>query len=113
VSKHSLKSSYIGHDGTCFVANLREEKPKMAVHIRLSRIGTKHRPFFRVVAVDSRRKRDGSFLELFGTYDAIKSSIVTLKPERIDEWVKKGAQCTAAVKRILKSHRLEAKKAAA
>jgi small subunit ribosomal protein S16 len=108
-----LKLSYIVHDGIRFIAHPREEKPKMAVHIRLSRIGTKHRPFYRVVAVDSRRKRDGAFLELFGTYDAIKSSIVTFKPERVEEWIKKGAQCTDAVKRIIKLHRNEMKKTAA
>jgi len=51
----------------------------MAVKLRLSRIGKKHAPFFRIVAVDSRKKRDGSYLENLGTYDSIKGSFVQLQ----------------------------------
>lgn len=64
----------------------------MPVAIRLSRIGTKHKPFFRVVVVDSRKKRDGAFLDNIGTYDGIKGELVRFDVERFDEWVKKGAQ---------------------
>ena len=48
----------------------------MPVKIRLSRVGKKHAPFYRIVSVDSRRKRDSSFLEDLGTYDALNSVVV-------------------------------------
>ena len=47
----------------------------MAVKIRLSRIGKKNAPFSRIVAIDSRKKRDGAFLEDLGTYDMLKSKV--------------------------------------
>lgn len=81
----------------------------MPVAIRLSRIGTKHKPFFRVVAVDSRKKRDGECLENIGTYDAIKGELVRFDAERYDAWVKKGAQPSDTAKKI---YRLSKKKAA-
>ncbi len=72
------------------------------VKIRLSRIGKKHVPFFRIVAVDSRKQRDGAILEDLGTYDAIKGIVVTLHEARLNDWVSKGAVVTNAVKRIQK-----------
>jgi small subunit ribosomal protein S16 len=81
----------------------------MAVAIRLSRIGTKHKPFFRVVAVDSRKKRDGECLENIGTYDAIKGELVRFDAERYDAWIEKGAQPSDTAKKL---YRLSKKKAA-
>lgn len=74
----------------------------MAVKIRLSRIGRKNRPFWRVVAVDSRKKRDGAFLENLGTYDPIKHQLVEIHKERIADWVSKGASCSDTVKKLVK-----------
>lgn len=76
----------------------------MAVVIRLSRIGTKNRPYWRVVAVDSRKKRDGACLENLGTYDPIKHQVLQLHTERIQDWVAKGAQCSPTVARLLKDN---------
>jgi len=73
----------------------------MAVKIRLSRIGTKHLPIFRIVAVDSKDKRDGAFLDNLGTYDAINSKLVQFHADRIEGWVKKGAIMTDSVKKLL------------
>lgn len=73
----------------------------MAVRIRLSRIGRKNRPFWRVVAVDSRKKRDGAFLENLGSYDPIKNQILQLHVERINHWVSLGAQCTDSVLKLV------------
>lgn len=81
----------------------------MAVKIRLARIGKKNIPFYRIVAIDSRKKRDGAFLENLGTYDPIKGALVQFHPERIEDWVSKGAIVTDAVKKLQKLH----KKAAA
>lgn len=74
----------------------------MAVKIRLSRLGVKNRPHWRIVAVDGRCKRDGAFLENLGTYDPIKHTVVQLHVDRIDHWVSVGAQCTDAVTKIIK-----------
>lgn len=75
----------------------------MAVKIRLSRKGKKHVPFFSIVAVDERKKRDGAYLENLGTYDALKSKVVTLNQERVDYWISVGAVPTDAFVRINKS----------
>ena len=74
----------------------------MAVKIRLSRLGRKNRPYWRVVAVDWRCKRDGMYLENLGTYDPVRHEIVQLHVEKIDEWVAKGAQCTDSVRKLIK-----------
>lgn len=72
----------------------------MPVSIRLSRIGTKHKPFFRMVVVDSRKKRDGEYIENIGTFDTLKSTFVTFSPERYDAWVAQGAQPSDSAKKL-------------
>ena len=73
------------------------------VKIRLTRIGSKKKPFYRLVATDSRSPRDGHFLEILGFYNPHTSPIeVRLKPERIIFWIKKGAKPTATVVSLLK-----------
>jgi small subunit ribosomal protein S16 len=74
----------------------------MAVKIRLMRIGTKKRPFYRVVAVDERKKRTGAYIELLGTYNPLtEPKEILLQQDKIDMWVKKGAQMSTGVLRIL------------
>lgn len=76
----------------------------MAVKIRLARHGSKKRPFYRIVATDSISPRDGRFLENLGTYDPRnKINGINLKREAIEDWVKKGAQLTDTVKKLLKN----------
>lgn len=77
----------------------------MAVRLRLSRIGKKHVPFNRIVAVDSRKKRDGKVLENLGTYDVLKSKLVTFHQERFDYWISCGAIPTDSVKKIQKTYK--------
>ncbi|KKP22933.1 MAG: 30S ribosomal protein S16 [candidate division TM6 bacterium GW2011_GWF2_28_16] len=74
----------------------------MSVKIRLSRLGKTNRPYWRVVAVDSRKKRDGAFLDNLGTYDPIKHEVIQLNNEGINNWVLKGAICSPAVKKLIK-----------
>lgn len=74
----------------------------MAVKIRLSRIGKKGLPIYRIVAVDSRKKRDGAFLEDLGTYDSVAKNVVCIRQDRIDAWVGKGAILVDSVKKICK-----------
>ena len=76
---------------------------KMAVKIRLRRMGAKKAPFYRVVVADSRYPRDGRFIEEIGTYDPTKEPVmVNIYMAKADEWIKKGAQPTDTVKRLLK-----------
>jgi small subunit ribosomal protein S16 len=77
----------------------------MPVRLRLSRTGKKHAPFYRIVAVDGRKKRDGAFLEDLGTYDALNSKLVTLHEERVNYWLSVGAVPTDVVKKIHKAHK--------
>lgn len=64
----------------------------MAVKIRLMRIGTNKKPFYRVVAVDERKKRTGGYLELLGTYNPLtEPKEINLDQGKIDAWIKKGA----------------------
>jgi small subunit ribosomal protein S16 len=75
----------------------------MSVKIRLARYGAKKKPYYRIVVASSDAPRDGKFLELVGTYDPLKKpTAVTLKSDRVKEWIKKGAIPTATVKSILK-----------
>lgn len=74
----------------------------MAVKIRLSRVGKKSAPFYRIVAVDERRKRDGANLEVLGTYNPLKGELVQFNQERINFWIGQGAIPTDAVKRLQK-----------
>ena len=76
----------------------------MAVKIRLSRAGRTNRPYWRIVAVDSRRPRDGEYLEKLGTYDPIRHEIITINTDNIKSWVAKGAQCSSAVTKLVKQH---------
>lgn len=80
----------------------------MAVKIRLSRVGKKHVPFYRIVAVDSRKKRDGECLENLGTYDAHNHTLVQFHAERIAYWVSKGAVMTDSVRKINRLHKKSA-----
>lgn len=75
----------------------------MAVKIRLTRKGRKGRPFYRIVAADSRSPRDGRFLEVLGNYDPKKEPAeIVLKEDRITDWLSKGAQPTLTVSNLLK-----------
>lgn len=74
----------------------------MAVKVRLSRIGRKKRPVFRIVAVDERKKRDGEYLENLGTYDPITHKFVQFHNDRIDYWLSVGAQLTDSVAKLKK-----------
>jgi len=66
-------------------------------------MGAKKAPFYRVVVADSRYPRDGRFIEEIGTYDPTKEpALVNIDTAKADEWIKKGAQPTDTVKRLLK-----------
>jgi len=74
----------------------------MAVRIRLTRMGTKKKPFYRIVVADAESPRDGRFIEIVGNYDPKKNPAqVTLKEDRIVDWLSKGAKPTLTVSQLL------------
>jgi len=72
----------------------------MAVKIRLSRIGTTNRPFYRIIATDARSKRDGAVLANVGTFDPVNGSVVQFSEEIYQAWLAKGAIATDSAKKI-------------
>lgn len=75
----------------------------MAVKIRLARHGAKKKPFYRIVAAASESPRDGRFLEVLGTYEPQQDpAAVTVKADRVLDWLSKGAQPTDTVRSLLK-----------
>jgi small subunit ribosomal protein S16 len=76
----------------------------MSVVIRLMRAGAKKRPFYRVVAADSRRQRDGRFLEILGHYNPLADPYeLVLQKERVEAWLNRGAQPSDQVGSLLRS----------
>lgn len=74
----------------------------MAVRIRLTRMGRKKQPFYRIVVADSESPRDGKFLEVVGTYDPCKEPAeVNIKQDRVQAWLDQGAKPSDTVKSLL------------
>jgi small subunit ribosomal protein S16 len=85
----------------------------MAVKIRLTRMGRKKRPFYRVVVANSEAKRDGKFLEIVGTYDPMQEPVaINLKEDKIQAWMAKGATPSDTVKSLIKQNAAAAATAA-
>jgi small subunit ribosomal protein S16 len=86
----------------------------MAIKIRLARGGTKKRPFYRIVASDSRMPRDGRFLEKLGIYNPLlakdSEDRVKMDVERVQYWLSQGAQPTDRISRFLEAAGVVAKK---
>ena len=79
----------------------------MAVKIRLRRMGAKKAPFYRVVVADSRYPRDGRFIEEVGTYNPLKNPAeFKVDAEKVQTWIKNGAQPTDTVKSLLKNNKI-------
>ena len=75
----------------------------MAVKLRLTRIGAKKNPYYRVVVADSRYPRDGRFIDIIGTYNPMVSPAeITIDADKAKTWIKNGAQPTDTVKALLK-----------
>jgi small subunit ribosomal protein S16 len=76
----------------------------MAVKIRLTRVGSKKNPIYRVVVADSRSPRDGRFIEIVGRYNPqTNPSMIDLDQAKISDWIEKGAQPTQSVARLIKA----------
>ena len=73
------------------------------VKIRLQRQGKKRAPFYHIVVADSKSPRDGKIIEQIGTYDPMtKPSTIVLNKEKLEQWIKNGAQPTDTVKSLMK-----------
>jgi small subunit ribosomal protein S16 len=76
----------------------------VAVKLRLTRVGSKKNPIYRVVAADSRSPRDGKFIEIVGRYNPqLEPSLIEVDEEKVRGWLDKGAQPTEIVGRLLKT----------
>src|SRR5438477_13187183 len=76
----------------------------LAVKLRLTRVGSKKNPVYRVVAADSRSPRDGKFIEIVGRYNPqTDPSTIELDEEKIKGWIAKGAQPSSTVQKLLKA----------
>ena len=74
------------------------------VKIRLQRQGKKRAPFYHIVVADSKSPRDGKIIEKIGTYDPMtKPSTIVLDKEKLEQWIKNGAQPTETVKALIKN----------
>jgi len=75
----------------------------MAVKIRLARHGARKKPFYRIVVADREAPRDGSFIEIVGTYDPmVEPHKVVVKSDRVSYWLERGAVPTNTVRQLLK-----------
>ncbi len=84
----------------------------MAVKLRLARMGRRHRPFFRINAVEARTPRDGTILERLGHYDPLEKDAtkqIVLKRDRVEYWLGQGAVPSDTVSQILTRHGIEHK----
>ena len=80
----------------------------MAVKLRLTRVGSKKNPIYRIVAADSRSPRDGKFIEIIGRYNPQhEPSLIEIDEEKVKAWLQKGAQPSETVSRLLKIKGIE------
>lgn len=78
----------------------------MAVKIRLTRLGRKKIPFYRIIVADVEAKRDGKFLDILGTYDPHKDPAeVKIDSGKLQSWLDKGAKPTTTVKSLIARHK--------
>lgn len=73
----------------------------MATKIRLQRLGNHKRPFYRIVSMESRNKRDGKFLEILGTYEPFRN-LIDVDLDKVKKWLSFGSQKTKTVTNLLK-----------
>lgn len=75
----------------------------MAVRIRLTRLGRKKKPFYRIIVADSESSRDGKFLDILGTYDPLQDpAAINIDNGKLQEWLGRGALPTTTVKSLIK-----------
>ncbi len=78
----------------------------MALRIRLARFGRRHHPIYRIVVMNSSSPREGKYVDILGTYDPVNKKLIEIKPERVKDWVSKGAEITDRAYSILKQAKI-------
>ena len=79
----------------------------MAVKIRLKRMGSKKKPFYRIVVADSRAPRDGKFIEEIGYYNPLtEAKEIKVDKEKVNAWIKNGAKPSDTVNRLFKNNNI-------
>lgn len=73
----------------------------MSIKIKLARTGKKNTPMFRVVVSQTKTKRNGRFLDVLGHFDPLVSKNIKINKEKLESWIKKGAELTNSVKKAL------------
>lgn len=77
----------------------------MAVRIRLTRMGRKKQPFYRIIVANNEAARDGKFLDIVGTYDPMQEpEAIKIDMEKVNEWLGKGAEPSVTVRSLIKKH---------
>lgn len=77
----------------------------MAVRIRLTRMGRKKQPYYRIIVANNESKRDGKFLDIIGTYDPMQDpAAVSIDMEKLNEWLGKGAEPSVTVSNLIKKY---------
>ncbi len=77
----------------------------MAIKLRLTRMGSKKRPFYRIVAINSETRRDGRPLDYVGSYNPMVEPVeVKIDKEKVDKWLERGAEPSDTVKSLLKAN---------
>lgn len=77
----------------------------MAVRIRLTRMGRKKKPFYRIIVANNEAKRDGKFLDIIGTYDPMQEpAAVSIDTEKLNDWLGKGAEPSVTVSNLIKKY---------
>lgn len=77
----------------------------MAVRIRLTRLGRKKKPFYRIIVANNEAARDGKFLDIVGTYDPMQEpAAIELDTEKLNDWLGKGAEPSFTVRSLIKQH---------
>jgi len=85
-----------------YVKLIKKGGNKMAVKLRLKRMGAKKKPYYRIVAADSRSSRDGKFIELLGTYNPLTNPAeVKINEEKVLKWLANGAKPSDTVRDLL------------
>ncbi|MFN3813711.1 MAG: 30S ribosomal protein S16 [Aquificaceae bacterium] len=77
----------------------------MALRIRLARFGRAHHPIYRIVVMDAHSAREGKYIDILGTYDPIRKDL-SIKEEKVKDWISKGAELTDRTKSLLKSAKI-------
>ena len=79
----------------------------MTVRIRLTRMGAKKKPFYRLVAAHSESPRDGKFIDILGYYDPMKDpKVIEIHEDKVNYWLEKGAIASETVRNLLKKQEL-------